>query len=232
MMSNCREGKTMWREGLFLFSHHDSVIALLKGRWVGHSVIVERPLKSRGGGRAVNQERTTLLDWKRPSFQRLTHSKAHCVSKVSVTDIYTNLILTFTAVCHRDSDAKVCMSVNFHVNNVHLATQLFGWVAVKARFSTQCQKTNYEPSRSLLVLTSPQARLEMPVNWRWHKISRWTHQWAESRGWLNVAVSIEETECPGAHWDVTITFSGGDRGRRGSHRDIWLILVSLNSHST
>lgn len=165
-------------------------------------------------------------------FQRLMHGKAHCVSKVSVTDIYINLILTFPAVCHQGSNAKVCMSVHFHVNNVHLATQLLGWAAVKALFFTQCQKTYYEPSRSLLVLTSPQARLEMPVNWRWHKISRWTHQWAESRGRLNGAVSIEETECPGAHGDVTITFSGGDRGRRGSHRDIWLILVSLNSHGT
>lgn len=40
-------------------SHHDSVIALLKGKWVGHSVIVERPLKSSGGGRAANQHRAT-----------------------------------------------------------------------------------------------------------------------------------------------------------------------------
>lgn len=72
----------------------------------------------------------------------------------------------------------------------------------------------------MLVLTSPQTGLEMSVNWRWSQISRLACQRAESRGGLDVAVMTEETTCPGAHGDVTVTVSSGNRGRRGSHGDI------------
>lgn len=71
----------------------------------------------------------------------------------------------------------------------------------------------------------------MPVNWRWRKISRLTRQRTESRGGLSFAVCVEETESPGAHGDVTIRLDGGTGGRRGSHGNVGLILVALNSYS-
>jgi len=59
----------------------------------------------------------------------------------------------------------------------------------------------------------------MPVNWRRRNSSRLTRQ-TESGGGLSVAVCIGEAVRPGAHGDVAVTCSGGNRGGRGSHRDI------------
>lgn len=69
---------------------------LLKGRCVGHSVIVERPLRSRGGGRAVDQERTKLVilllvSWK----QTVTGSKDNYEKKVCVSNSCRITVVTF-----------------------------------------------------------------------------------------------------------------------------------------
>lgn len=70
----------------------------------------------------------------------------------------------------------------------------------------------------------------MPVNWRWCKIYRLTRQRTESRRGLSFAVCVEETESPRAHGDVTIRLDGGNGGRRGSHGNVGLILIALNSY--
>lgn len=71
---------------------------------------------------------------------------------------------------------------------------------------------------ALLVLTSSQARLEMPMDWR-----------RAEGGGLVILVSVKKTERPRAHGDVTIALCGGNRGGR-NHGDIRLVLAVLNSY--
>lgn len=69
-----------------------------------------------------------------------------------------------------------------------------------------------------LVLTSSQARFEMPMDWR-----------RAEGGGLAICVIVKKTECPGAHGDVTIALRGDNRGGR-KHGDVRLILAVLNSY--
>lgn len=71
---------------------------------------------------------------------------------------------------------------------------------------------------ALLVLTSPQTRLEMPMDWR-----------RAEGGGLAILVSVKKTERPRAHGDVTIALCGGYRGGR-NHGDVRLVLAVLNSY--
>lgn len=81
-------------------------------------------------------------------------------------------------------------------------------------------------------LTSSLSRLKMPVNWWRPESSRLTHHWAIIARRVIVAIDVEESHGPRAHGDVTVTLSYSNSRRGGSHRDIWLILVALNSHCT
>lgn len=72
--------------------------------------------------------------------------------------------------------------------------------------------------RALLLLTSSQAWFKMPMNWR-----------RAEGGGLAILVSVDKTEHPRAHGDVTIALCDGDRGGR-NHGDVRLILTVLNSY--
>lgn len=55
-------------------THPGSVMVLIRGIWVGHSLIVDRPLRSSGGGRAANQ-RNNMVRWgKQPSNSLLDNN--------------------------------------------------------------------------------------------------------------------------------------------------------------
>lgn len=92
-----------------LFSHQDSFIAVLKRRWVGHSVIVERPLKSRGGGRAVDPEKgrvTGLVvnpQHAAESFQTVMGSKNHYVEKAVYLIRAWNIEWHFISMCMQNT---------------------------------------------------------------------------------------------------------------------------------
>lgn len=69
-----------------------------------------------------------------------------------------------------------------------------------------------------LALTSPQARLEMPMDWRRAKGGR-----------LAILVSVEKSERPRVHGDVTIALCGGHAGGR-NHGHVRLVLAALDSY--